>query len=113
MSADQPYPLNAPGPFYVADGQCIACGAPEAEAPDLIQFDDSANHCYFARQPATAAEIDRALRAVLVACCDAVHYGGNDPTVLGRLPAVKAQLEKENEARGGDPAGGAPGSAAT
>jgi hypothetical protein len=20
MSADQPYPLNAPGPFYVADG---------------------------------------------------------------------------------------------
>ncbi len=113
MNADRPYPLNAPGPFFVADGQCIACGAPEAEAPDLIRFDDDSNHCFFARQPATAAEIDQALRAVLVACCDAVHYGGADPTALGRLPVVKAQIEKENEARRRDAAGGASGRAAT
>lgn len=37
--ADNPLPrrcpLNAPGPFYTL-GLCMACEAPEAEAPDLL-----------------------------------------------------------------------------
>jgi hypothetical protein len=40
-------PKNAPGLFVVLKDQCIMCGAPEAEAPDLMAHDDEANSCYF------------------------------------------------------------------
>jgi hypothetical protein len=82
------YPLNAVGDFYVADGMCIACTAPEHEAPDLMAHDPSAHagyHCYFKRQPKTPEELERAIRAVAVGCCGAVRYGGRDPEVIRRL----------------------------
>jgi hypothetical protein len=59
-------PSNAPGDFYVAKDECITCGAPEAEAPDLMAFDESENSCYFRRQPSTPTELDQAVRAVWV-----------------------------------------------
>ena len=59
--------------------------APEAEAPDLMAFDEVHGSCYFRRQPVTPAEIERACRAVEVACCDAVQYEGDDPQILPRL----------------------------
>ena len=31
---------NVSGDFYVAKDECMGCGAPEAEAPDLIAFDE-------------------------------------------------------------------------
>ena len=81
-------PQNAPGDFYVAKDRCIACGAPEAEAPELMGFDDAAPSCYFRRQPATPAEVEQAIRAVWVSCCEAVRYRGEDPDVLRRLRAL-------------------------
>ena len=82
------YPLNAVGDFYVADGMCIACTAPEHEAPDLMAHDTEAHagyHCYFKRQPSTPEELQQAIMAVVVACCGAVRYGGTDPSVLRQL----------------------------
>ena len=52
-------PSNAPGDFYVAKDECIACLAPEGEAPDLMGFDEAENSCFFRRQPATPDKLDR------------------------------------------------------
>jgi hypothetical protein len=85
------FPLNAPGDFYVEDNMCIACTAPEHEATDLMGHysDDSVcYHCYFKRQPNTAEEMERAIRAVEVGCCGAVRYGGKDPQIIRRLNTV-------------------------
>lgn len=78
-------PLNARGDFYVAKGECITCGAPEAEAPDLMAFDEAESSCYFQRQPSTSEEFDQAVRALCVSCCGAVRYRGTDPTVQKKL----------------------------
>jgi hypothetical protein len=78
-------PLNAPGPFYTEEDVCMSCGAPEAEAPDLMAFDAERGSCYFRRQPATPDELAQAIQAVCVACCHGVHYAGNDAEVLAEL----------------------------
>ena len=69
----------------VEKDQCIACHAPEREAPELMSFDEDGGSCYFHRQPQTPEEIEHAVRAVWVACCDAVHYDGDDRKILARL----------------------------
>ena len=84
----QPDPRNAPGDFYVGADECIRCGAPEHEAPDLIRMDDGG--CYFFRQPVTSEEHRQATRAIWVSCCDAVRYKGNDPQILREV----ARLER-------------------
>jgi hypothetical protein len=71
-------PSNSPGDFYVAAGECITCGAPEAEAPALMSFDEEAHSCFFERQPSTLAELNQAIGAVSVSCCRAVRYRGSD-----------------------------------
>lgn len=76
-------PLNAPGPFYVSDADCISCGAPEAEAPTLIASDDAG--CYFKRQPTTRREVDQAIAAKAVACVQVHRYAGSDGRTLKRL----------------------------
>jgi hypothetical protein len=83
----QAFKLNAPGDFYVEDGLCIACTAPEHEAPDLMAHtgDGRTYHCYFKRQPQTPAELERAVRAVEVGCCGAVRYAGHDAEIIRRL----------------------------
>jgi hypothetical protein len=81
---------NAEGPFYVADGECIACGAPEIEADGLMSHDDTSSHCFFLRQPHSPDEIDSAIRATLASCCGAVRYGGNDPVILTRFAEFDA-----------------------
>src|SRR6476469_4734153 len=81
-------PLNAPGPFYVAKDQCIACRAPEAEAPSLMAYDEEHYSCYFHRQPETPDEAYRAIRAVWASCCGAVRYGGSDLQVIKRLADI-------------------------
>ena len=88
MAQEQRYPLNAVGDFYVANGMCIACTAPEHEAADLITHDPAAfagYHCYFKRKPATPEELERAIRAVRASCCGAVRYAGTDQAVIRRL----------------------------
>ena len=84
MDRHPAYPLNAPGDFYVEAGMCIACEAPEHEAPELMAHDET-NHCFFRRQPTTPIELEHAIQAVCVSCCEAVRYGGSDPAILSRL----------------------------
>lgn len=88
-----PYPSNAPGDFYVANNECIACQAPEEEAPSLMTHNDSEKcgyHCYFHRQPESPEELEEAVYAVAVSCCRSVRYAGNDPNVIGRLEQLNS-----------------------
>jgi hypothetical protein len=87
------HPLNAAGDFYVIDGCCIACEAPEREAPDLMGHDCEERpgyQCYFRRQPSTPEELERAIWAVAVGCCGSVRYGGADLAVVHRLAELGA-----------------------
>lgn len=78
------HPLNQ-GDFYSLDGSCTNCGAPQAEAPGLILHTPGLGHCYFRQQPITREELDQAIRAMMVACTDALRYGGIDEQILKRL----------------------------
>jgi hypothetical protein len=79
-----PHPKNAPGPFYVEEGCCTACGVPFVEAPGLFAYDGN-NHCFVKRQPATKEELNRMLRAVWAAELQCIRYRGQDAEVLRRL----------------------------
>jgi len=80
------YPENSQGDFYVENGVCITCGAPEAEAPDLIEHSKiEYGHCYFKKQPETEDEIERAINAIAVSCISGLRYGGTDEKILKRL----------------------------
>lgn len=76
-------PRNAPGPFYVLNGDCIACDAPRSVAPELVTLGDDG--CYFHRQPETEREIDDAIRAMWTSCIGVYRYAGHDPTIRRRL----------------------------
>jgi ferredoxin len=91
---DNRHPLNAPGPFYVAKDECMACHAPEAEAPELMSFDDASGSCYFHRQPVTPEELTHATMAVWASCCSAVTYSGGDPQVLTQLRRLNGGSSK-------------------
>ena len=78
-------PLNALGPFYTT-GQCLACEAPEAEAPDLLAPLTDGNYTtYFLRQPQTSEEVERAYRAIQVCCVMDLRYGGTNRAMIERL----------------------------
>ena len=77
--------MNAPGPFYTT-GECIACGAPEDEAPELLApLTDENYTTYFRRQPQTAEEVESACRAIEVCCTSALRYAGTEPAIIKRL----------------------------
>jgi hypothetical protein len=89
-------PKNVPGPFYTlgsrfADGSgwcgdCLACEAPETEAPNLLAPLVNGNYdTYFIKQPRTRDEIEQACRAIEVCCVAALRYGGTDPAIIKRL----------------------------
>jgi hypothetical protein len=94
------HPQNVAGPFYVANRECISCGAPEMEAGALMSHDGE-GHCFFVRQPATAEEVNTAILSLRSSCCGAVRYGGHDHGILYRLAeigesgACDFRLEKE------------------
>ena len=81
------HPQNVAGPFYVANGDCMSCGAPEMEAGTLMSHDGK-GHCFFVRQPTTAQEVDAAILSLWSSCCGAVRYGGQDPEILVRLAEI-------------------------
>jgi hypothetical protein len=87
---------NSEGPFYVENGQCISCGAPESETACLISHDED-GHCFFARQPLTEDETSAAIRGVWASCCGAVRYGGDDPQILIRLAelGISSQCDRQ------------------
>lgn len=84
----RPHPKNAPGPFFVEEGLCMICAMPELEAPDLITGTDE-GHCYFRKQPATPDELRQAVAAVVVSCCGAVQYGGEDPEIIRAIDRLQ------------------------
>jgi hypothetical protein len=64
----------------------MACGAPEAEAPDLLAaLEGENNDTYFIRQPDTSAEVEKACCAAEVCCVSAIRYGGTDRDIIRRL----------------------------
>jgi hypothetical protein len=77
------YEKNCQGDFIVEDGVCILCCLPETEAPDLMASDDLS--CYFKKQPSSEPEIDRAIEAIKVSCCEAVRYVGTDKKIIRRI----------------------------
>ena len=88
------YPENSKGDFYVENQACISCGAPEAEAPDLIEHSKlEYGHCYFKKQPTTSDELDRAISALQVSCISGIRYGGKDQAILKRLYDLGSQAE--------------------
>src|SRR5258708_199660 len=80
----QRHPQNVDGPFYVVNGECISCGAPEMHAPNLMSHDGNA-YCFFTRQPATVEETNEAILGTWASCCGALRYGGKNREVLIRL----------------------------
>ena len=90
-------PRNVPGDFYVRANECIHCGAPEDEAPDLMRT--RADGCFFVKQPETPEETERAVRAVRASCCEAVQYSGRDPAILERLGGLGDSSESQRRGR--------------
>ena len=84
-----PHPANVPGPFYVEDGCCLACGVWENEAPDLLAWlpDADTPQCYVARQPETDAEFDRMKAAMHVGEVDCLRVHACKPEWAARLRA--------------------------
>src|SRR5262245_13690244 len=78
------HPKNAAGPFYVVDGCCTGCGVPTSIAPDLFEYDAS-DHCYVARQPSSAPEIEEAVQVIRAQELGCIRYRGNDAVILRRL----------------------------
>jgi hypothetical protein len=113
------FPKNASGPFYTTGfpstepdengncewgGNCLWCGQPEAEAPELFfPFDDkSYTDTYFVRQPETPEETEQAIMAAKVCCVFAVRYGGQDLSIIRRLdndPELCDYISVEGELR--------------
>jgi len=76
---------NVDGPFYTTGG-CLACGAPEAEAPHLLaELADGQLETFFVRQPETPEDVEAACRAAQVCCVSSLRYGGRDPAIIHRL----------------------------
>jgi hypothetical protein len=88
------HPLNAAGDFYVINGGCMGCEAPEGFAPQLVghQGEGPDYHCFFKRQPITEEDFEAAILALTVACCSSVRYGGTDEYILRRLVQVRAAV---------------------
>ena len=76
---------NVPGWFYTT-GECLACGIPEAAAPEcLAPLDDQNSDTYFVRQPETPEEIEHVCVAAETCCVDAIRYSGTDEKIIRRL----------------------------
>lgn len=89
LTPDQPHRMNAAGPFYVVNQDCMTCGYPHLLAPDLMAWERNSEgrelHCYFRKQPETSQEIEQAVNAVNGSCCGALRYSGSDPKTIKRI----------------------------
>src|SRR5207253_3205512 len=106
--ACKPHPANVPGPFYVEDGCCLACGVWEVDAPGLMAWLDDQSHCYVARQPETDAEFRQMLWAMETNEVDCLRVRGCKPEWAEELRrnGLGAQIDGDDSgATGPDPAG--------
>lgn len=73
------------GDFFIITGECMSCMIPEAEAPDLIGYNNDEGHCYLKKQPIDEREIQQAISVFEVSCCDAQRYRGTNSSIIKRL----------------------------
>jgi len=67
-------------------GDCLACGAPESVAPELLaKLDLSNSKTYFVRQPETTTELELACFAMESCCVNALRYCGTEKAIISRL----------------------------
>jgi hypothetical protein len=89
LTPDEPHRMNAPGPFYVVNRDCMTCGYPHVLAPDLMAWEMNSEgreaHCYFRKQPGTPHEIEQAVNVVKGSCCGALRYSGSDAEIIKRI----------------------------
>ncbi len=79
-----PRPIRCPARLH--NGQCLACEAPEAEAPELLApLTDGNSTTYFVRQPQTPEEVEHACNAISVCCVADLRYGGTDRSIINQL----------------------------
>jgi ferredoxin len=103
MAIDRtPHPKNALGDFYVEHGCCVACGLPEAVAPEHFAFDDD-GQCYVKKQPSTEAETERMLEAMWASEASCVRYRGREPAIFARLGAMGEPALSDFPPAGGIP----------
>src|ERR1700722_17537309 len=82
----KPHPKSAPGDFYVEDGKCLFCGIPHVVAPDLVGWvDEKRSHCFWKKQPETAAELERRFAVLDSQELGCHRYSGTDLVVLNRV----------------------------
>jgi hypothetical protein len=94
---DERYP---PGDFHIDPVECMGCGAPPIEAPDLMEFATSAEgywQCRFVRQPQNQEEENQACRGVWASCCGAAAYRGKDQRIIERIAILNANKGKFSE----------------
>ena len=73
----RPHPKNVPGPFYVEDGCCLACGVWEIDAaPHFAWEDEPVPHCFVSRQPETDAEARNMAEAISKQEVDCIRFRG-------------------------------------
>lgn len=80
------HPASAPGDFYVEYKCCLACGVPQALAPELVGWtDEHYAHCFWKKQPETSAEIEQAIKVLKSQELGCHRYAGTDRSILERL----------------------------
>lgn len=67
-------------------GDCLACEAPEGEAPQLLaKLSKTNTDTYFVQQPTSPNEINAACRALQSCCVSALRYAGKDRKIISQL----------------------------
>jgi Fe-S-cluster-containing dehydrogenase component len=88
-----PYKRYPSGDFSVDPDECMGCGAPPIEAPDLMEFAKSSEgywQCRFVRQPQNQEEKNQACRGGWASCCGAAAYRGKDRRIIERIAILNA-----------------------
>jgi hypothetical protein len=75
--------------FYVQQGCCIRCGAPQEIAPTLIGWraNEELTECYWIRQPQTPDELEQAIKIIHTQDLGCHRYAGTNPKIIRRLPS--------------------------
>jgi len=74
LPAQPAHPLNVPGPVYVVNGCCLACGIWERDAPEHFAWSgDAYPQCYVSRQPETDEEFQKVARAMRAQDLDCIR----------------------------------------
>ena len=84
---------NVKGDFYVEDGCCTMCGAPNVEAPELFGgFDENSKmtneHCFVKKQPESIQELEKMMNAMAVQELICIRYCGKDRKIKEKIRSI-------------------------